>query len=219
MGINATLIDGIATWSGHLRGARFLFAGRGCEAPRETLRRLVTNGPESSWVRQVHGVEVAEASEGEAGEADALTSDRPHLALAVQTADCVPVLLSDGRRIAAVHAGWRGLRDDILERAFERFEDPADVRAAIGPHIGACCYEVGTDVAASMAGAVSSTVVIERSPRPHLDLGLAARLQIERRGGRTDAHVRTCTRCDTTLSSYRRDGARAGRNLAWIWLD
>jgi len=85
---------------------------------------------------------------------DALISREPGVVLAVQTADCVPILLADPRRraIAAVHAGWRGTLSRIAEKtlgrmAMEFSTRPEDVIAALGPGIGQCCYEVGGDVA------------------------------------------------------------------------
>ena len=85
---------------------------------------------------------------------DASTTNRPGLLLAVQTADCVPILLADpkNRAVAAVHAGWRGTLQRIVAKAIGKMQmqfgtKPAHLLAAIGPSIGGCCYEVGTEVA------------------------------------------------------------------------
>lgn len=85
---------------------------------------------------------------------DASATNRPGLLLAVQTADCVPILLVDlkKRAIAAVHAGWRGTLKRIVTKVVGKMQmqfgsTPADLLAAIGPSIGGCCYEVGTKVA------------------------------------------------------------------------
>jgi YfiH family protein len=87
---------------------------------------------------------------------DALTTNRPDLLLAVQTADCVPILFVDlrNRAVAAVHAGWRGTLQRIVTKAIGKMHmhfgtKPANVLAAIGPSIGGCCYEVGTEVASA----------------------------------------------------------------------
>src|SRR5262249_22067750 len=84
------------------------------------------------------------------------TTNRPSLLLAVQTADCVPILLVDpkSRAVAAVHAGWRGTLQRIVAKTIGKMQmqfgsGPADVLAAIGPSIGGCCYEVGTEVASA----------------------------------------------------------------------
>lgn len=182
------------------------------------LRRVLPEGIEPAWLRQVHSATVRDACPGDNGPGDALVTEQRELALAVVTADCVPILLAGDRGIAAVHAGWRGLAASILAAALERI-GAGSITAWIGPAIGGCCYEVGDDVARQVCAA-SSPAVARDGPRgrPHLDLVKAARIQLERRG---DVHVRTleaCTRCDEThLWSYRREGPAAGRNVAAIW--
>jgi YfiH family protein len=88
--------------------------------------------------------------------ADAAITNTPNLLLGVQTADCVPILLLDPKKraVAAVHAGWRGTLQRIVEKTVGRMKmefktDPGDLLSAIGPAIGGCCYEVGTEVAAA----------------------------------------------------------------------
>jgi YfiH family protein len=100
----------------------------------------------------------ADASHGQAPRADALAARAPGLLLAVQTADCVPILLADTRLrvVAAIHAGWRGTLARIAVKTLGRMRmefgtRPHDVVAALGPAIGRCCYEVGSDVARSFA--------------------------------------------------------------------
>jgi len=87
---------------------------------------------------------------------DASISNTPNLLLGIQTADCVPILLLDPKKraVAAVHAGWRGTLQRIVEKTIGHMKmefktDPSDLLAAIGPAIGGCCYEVGTGVAAA----------------------------------------------------------------------
>ncbi|HTZ99257.1 MAG TPA: peptidoglycan editing factor PgeF [Candidatus Aquilonibacter sp.] len=96
----------------------------------------------------------ANGSPAEAPKADALITREPGVLLAVQTADCVPILLADTKRraIAAIHSGWRGTLARIAAKALGRMKmefgtRPADVIAALGSGIGRCCYEVGSDVA------------------------------------------------------------------------
>ncbi len=90
---------------------------------------------------------------------DALVTTTPGLLLAIETADCVPILLLDARRriVAAAHAGWRGTLARIAEKLVGRMRmrfssDPADLMAAIGPAIGPCCYEVGPEVVQAYSG-------------------------------------------------------------------
>jgi YfiH family protein len=115
-------------------------------------------------VHQVHGVTVVTHRIGEPSsrgiDADIVISNDPSVAVAVQTADCVPLLMADARTgaVAAAHAGWRGIAHGVpgitvnaLARAFE--SQPADLVAVIGPAIGPCCYQVGEDVRGVFAAA------------------------------------------------------------------
>ena len=94
------------------------------------------------------------ASANDAPQGDALFTRDPGILLAVQTADCIPILLADTKRraIAAIHAGWRGTLSRIAAKTLGRMQmefgtRPEDVVAALGPGIGRCCYEVGSEVA------------------------------------------------------------------------
>ena len=190
--------------------------------------------------KQIHSSHLLEGAPGFCGEGDALWTTEPDLAVSVITADCVPVLLAavDGSAasaIAAVHAGWRGIAGSIVPKAVERLAEagaaPENLAAWIGPSIGACCYEVGEEVVdqvkEALAGAdgdlseeISSQVVVRRPGRekPHLDVLAAAREQLRQAGVRRVRWVDTCTRCHPeSLWSYRREGPKAGRNLAFIW--
>ncbi len=178
------------------------------------------SGIERAWLQQYHSAEVVDASVGDCGRGDALVTQRLNLALTIVTADCVPVLLAGSGTIAAVHAGWRGLAHSILSRTLERMQPSEnDVTAWIGPAIGQCCYEVGDDVAKSVCAA-SSEQVGKLGPRgkKHLDLVKAARYQLEKEGVSSIHALELCTRCHPDrLWSYRREGPRAGRNVAMIW--
>jgi hypothetical protein len=116
---------------------------------------LHVEGDHLARPRQVHGVRavVAEQAMVQRPAADIIINDRPDLAVAVQTADCVPILVADCRTgaVGAVHAGWRGLAAGVPRIAVSTLaakfgSRPADLVAAIGPAIGSCCYEVGEDV-------------------------------------------------------------------------
>jgi YfiH family protein len=124
-------------------------------------------------VRQVHGASVVEHRAGRplaaTAEADIIVTDDATVAIAVQVADCVPVLLADERTgcAAAAHAGWRGLALDVPARAVGAMVDrfgtrPADVLAVVGPSIGPCCYEVGDDVPARFRAAPFAEQQLER---------------------------------------------------------
>lgn len=106
-------------------------------------------------LKQIHSDAIHAVDSGPAGQlkGDALISATPGLVLAVQTADCIPILLADPKRkvVAAVHAGWRGTLARIVMKTIGRMTmlhgtRPADVRAALGPGVGRCCYPVGLEV-------------------------------------------------------------------------
>ena len=210
---------GFWCWRGGRGDVRF--AGKGPRLDRAaSIRTLVPAGVEPAWIEQIHSATVREALPGCSGPGDALITHLPALALAVATADCVPILLAGRDRVAAVHAGWRGIAQRIVPAALARLALPGDeITAWIGPAIGPCCYEVGEEVAEQVC-ASSVDAVAHRGPsgRPHLDLAAAVRAQL-RAGGVTEVHqLACCTRCDAThLWSYRREGKAAGRNLALIW--
>ena len=151
---------------------------------------------------------------------------------AVRTADCVPVLLADrqGGAVAALHAGWRGTAAGIIGRAVERLAglgiEPGRLLAAIGPAVGACCYEVNRDVAEAVCG--STPEARDSFPgrldgaKPRLDLSEAVSRQLSSAGLAPDSISRApwCTACREDLFfSHRRDGERAGRMMAVIgWI-
>ncbi len=154
---------------------------------------------------------------------DAMVTDRPGVFVAVTVADCVPILLADPVRrvVAAVHAGWRGSRDRILERALSILTssygcEAENLHAYIGPSAGGCCYEVGGDVAGSFPPEVTR-------PRDGgkflLDLKWYNREFLLRGGVQAEriAVSPFCTICNPELfHSYRRDNDRSGRMIALI---
>ena len=227
--------DRPGVWSATCGDVELRFVGRNDAGDREAVLERVAGDfrldgsgscrippPRLAWARQVHGAEVLAARPGLCGPGDALVTAERGLALAIATADCVPVLLAGRGAIAAVHAGWRGLASGVIGAALERLASAGagEVRAWIGPAIGPCCYEVGEEVAEAIARAGRADAVLRRDdrPRPHLDLHVAARLELASRGVSHVQALAVCTRCSPALWSYRRDGAAAGRNLSFIWL-
>jgi YfiH family protein len=182
--------------------------------------------------KQVHGRTVARA-EGDPTdllkvEADAIVSAREGDAIAVRVADCVPILLAatDTGKVAAVHAGWRGVEARILEAALAALRDLSDVSgladlaslssstivAAVGPSIGPCCFEVGNDVADRLG-----FVVRREGDKSFVDLRAAVRAQLNAAGVLDVEDVPGCTRCEPTrFHSYRRDGDASGRLVGVI---
>lgn len=174
-------------------------------------------------VKQVHGNDVLRAPlAAPDSRADALWTSTPGLAVAVRTADCVPILLVDqlGRGVAAVHAGWRGSAARIASRAVTVLchgigAAPAELRAAIGPHIGPCCYEVDAPVMDAIAE--PEVFFPARPGHAYLNLFELNRRQLVEAGLSADSisSVAGCTSCDARFESYRRDRA-GGRMLHYV---
>lgn len=180
------------------------------------------------WLRrpdkkQVHGDQVAQVTHVQqaCGDVDGVYSALPDIPISVITADCVPILLArrDGKKIAALHAGWRGLIGGIVDTFWRdlagQSKDPQDHPsqwvASVGPAIGACCYEVSPELAEQFVAHFSSLPAALVLPRErHLDLPAIARHALLNAGvGEVDI-VRHCTRCSLDahqsprLRSYRR---------------
>ncbi len=183
---------------------------------------------------------------------DASATNRPGLLLGVRTADCAPVLVVDPKRrvVAAIHAGWRGTLQRIVTKAIGQMQmefacRPQDLLAAIGPTIGGCCYEVGTEVASAFAAKFANAAEFfdelrtgdepnplqwlnmmppGHQPPPNkvlLDLPKANRLQLLEAGVLAQnifvSDLCTACRCDL-LFSYRKEGPRSGRLMSVIGL-
>jgi YfiH family protein len=191
------------------------------EAAQETFR---TAGA-VFFLRQVHGSAVVPAPWTEPPDADASLTERAGELLAIETADCLPVLIVDASnlRVAAAHAGWRGTAAKVARHAVDalvaRGSKPEDLRVALGPSIGPCCYEVGADVEEAFGTAGSRFLERRSSGRSHLDVAEANRTQLEE-AGVLPSHIdksNLCTRCREDLFfSYRRDGAYAGRMISVV---
>jgi YfiH family protein len=151
-------------------------------------------------------------------EADGQATDLRGLGAIVLTADCLPVALGADGAVAIVHAGWRGLAEGVLEegvRAVRELGAAGEMVAIVGPGAGPCCYEVGEEVHAVFGGAHRA-----QSPPPirNIDLKAIARDRLLAAGVEEVRDVGICTICDERFFSYRREGARAGRQGAVAWL-
>ncbi len=206
------------------------------EAARENRRRLgelAGDDVEFCWLRQVHGVEVADADDvvdaTEPVEADACISRTPGRACTVLTADCLPVLFADRSAtvVAAAHAGWRGLAAGVLEATITAMSrPPSEIVAWFGAAIGPDVFEVGDDVYQAFTdGDPGARIHFEPSPwnpddRHVADLYGLARRRLRDLGMEAKAIFgrRRCTYTDEErFYSYRRDG-ETGRMATAIWL-
>jgi YfiH family protein len=173
--------------------------------------------------RQVHGAELARhvsaprpnpfADPGpDLPEVDGQATDRRGLAPLVMVADCLPVALAGPRGVAMLHCGWRGLAAGIVERGVREVGAEA---AAVGPGIGPCCYEVGTEVLDAFAH-LGDGIATGRM----LDLREVTRHLLARTGVERIEVSELCTSCEPELFfSHRRDGERTGRQAGVAWID
>lgn len=206
------------------------------------LAFAASKGLHAVIMRQLHSDVIHRIDEAPALklEGDALMTNVRGLLLVIRTADCLPVLLIDeeNRAVAAVHCGWRGTQERILEKAVKAMGEaygskPADMLAALGPCIGPACYEVGPEVrAAYLQAGFPASVFAERGRLPAiqvpnlkgkylLDLR-EANIWLLRELGFKKAHVfnagPVCTHCEPRLLSYRRNSADPRRMYNFIGL-
>jgi polyphenol oxidase len=212
-------LPGIRPW----RDAAGPFEARALDFLAERLM----GGQPVAFLRQVHGARVLTATEGGLqGRADVLTTERPGLPLAIFTADCLPIVVYDrrNRRLAMVHAGWRGTVEGAARVAVDALVsaggEPAALLAAIGPSIGPCCYEVDAPVIDRLAPAFPDRwrgwVTPAGPGKWMLDLWTANQDQLADAGlGALQIdNAKLCTACRTDLFfSYRR-GRGQGRLVA-----
>jgi YfiH family protein len=200
---------------------------------RRRVARALGVGTDAVCVpRQVHGRGVIvldeQATQAKVATlpADAVVSDAPGIACAVRTADCVPILLGcpETRRVGAVHAGWRGVVQNVIGAALEVFlargSRPEQLIAAIGPHISLAAFEVGDDVAVELARVSPAPgVVVREGSRPHVALAPIVVAQLVELGVPAE-RIEVLPGCTFTdreqFFSYRRDGQKSGRQVSAI---
>jgi YfiH family protein len=204
----------------HLAEDRRRFAARLGVAPERLFELSQIHGRQ---VRVVAATDAPDAVRLEQG--DALVA-RGGLAIAVRSADCLPLLLADPttRAVAAIHAGWRGAAAGVVDAGVQALiglcaAPHTRLLAAIFPHIRSCCFEVGPDVAQSLAEAAHGSSVVSAGLKPHVDLAGLVRAQLMAAGVLAEHidDVPGCTRCDAErFFSFRRDGKASGRHLTAI---
>ena len=175
------------------------------------------------FAHQVHGTDLIEVTDktrvGLQGKADALATDLPNRPLGVFSADCLPVLVGGPTVIAAIHAGWRSTRGNIVGRVITRLQEryalaAADLHVFMGPCIGPCCLEMGEEVPPQfLSENPAYASCFTRGSKWHLDLRALNVLQCRDVGIPWNRihHVNDCTKClSTAYFSYRGDGGRNG---------
>jgi len=195
-------------------------------ADAENRRRLgEALGCQPAWLEQVHGIEVVEADPTQVLRADAAWTETPGIAVTMMTADCLPALFCrrDGSRVAAAHAGWRGLAGGVLEAAAASLEvAPAEVLVWLGPAIGPASFEVGAEVRDAFIAqhAAAEPCFVARGGDKYLgDLYALARLRLAAQGITAVYGGGLDTFTDQErFFSYRRV-ARTGRFASLIWIN
>ncbi|MGR5502414.1 peptidoglycan editing factor PgeF [Vibrio sp. DNB22_10_4] len=195
------------------------------EANRAQLATLANMPTAPVWLNQTHSTVVANIATPTdvVIDADASFTTQPGVVLSAMTADCLPILLAakDGTAVAAVHAGWRGLADGIVENAVSLFE--TELQAWIGPAIGFDSFEVGEDVREAFCASHSEYAI---AFKPHsssgkwlADLASIAEMKLKSLGVNSVTQSGLCTFKDPTrFYSYRRDG-QTGRMASFIWIN
>ncbi len=194
-------------------------------ASQERVGAALASAGRLLLMTQVHGADVIRAPWPGQPPADAAVAEVPGFLLGIETADCLPVLLVDPRRrvVAAAHAGWRGTAAGVARRVLEVLlaggSDPLHILAALGPGIGPCCYEVGSEVREAFGPESSRFFLPGPRGRPHLDLRAAVVSQLEG-AGLSPAHIHhrdDCTFCHADhYHSYRREGPGGGRMISYV---
>lgn len=196
-------------------------------ANRQLLSLYLPSEP--VWVNQVHGVEVIDAAVSSCLQnADASFTTKPNVVCVTMTADCLPVLLCDkkGNVVAAVHAGWRGLCDGVIEAAVAKMQVPAsEILVWLGPAIGPKAFEVGDEVREQF---IEKDCQAALAFKPHGDKWLCNIYLIARQRlnafGVTEIYGASmnedfCTYTDDErFFSFRRDNV-TGRMASMIWLE
>ena len=191
---------------------------------RKMLKQALALLHEPYWLEQVHGCDVVRCDASQR-RADAVMADQPGQVCAVLTADCLPVLLCNraGTKVAAVHAGWRGLASGVIENAVTAMDTPADqLLAWMGPAIGPEQFEVGDEVRdafVSFDEKAADAFVANRPGHWMADIYQLARLRMETLNLGFVGGGEYCTVTDSErFYSYRRDGV-TGRMAALIWIE
>lgn len=198
---------------------------------RELLEEAIGPGVRTLFVNQVHGTEVAEVSDDtffcKLADADAIVTRMKKVAIAIMTADCLPVLFcsKDGTVVGAAHAGWRGLLAGVLENCVSKLGVPSErVVAWLGPRIGDSAFEVGAEVREQFVQNDSDNAKFFKPSRNEgkylCSLAGIAKQRLVKMGilSSNIADSNLCTYSDPArFYSYRRDG-QTGRMATLVWI-
>ena len=186
-------------------------------ANRRQLVRELKLRQEPIWLNQVHSNRVVTPGETEG---DAAYTQDVGMVLAIQVADCLPILICDraGTEIAAIHAGWRGLATGVIAQTIDRFTG-SELKAWVGPGILGCHYEVDYKLIEAFSDYPEAISSGRDDEHWFLDLSMIASIQLGKLQVTEVSLSGDCTYClPERYFSYRRDG-ECGRMAAIIWLE
>jgi YfiH family protein len=195
----------------------------------DSNKKLICEGfniPEENLFipQQTHSdnVEIIDINKSFYSNCDALITDKEQVAIALNFADCVPIILYDSVKkvIAIAHAGWRGTASTIVKKTVEKMQEefltaPKDIIALIGPAIGKCCFEVQDDVAQKILQTVDPSGHALVYDNGYIDLKLVNKIQLLSSGVEKIDVCAYCTCCKTELFfSYRQEKNYTARHSA-----
>ena len=198
---------------------------------KDLEEKLKLNEGRLLFLRQIHSniIHILDKFPEGKLEGDAFVTSLPHLALAIRTADCLPVLITDqsAKVIGAVHCGWKGTKKRIIQEAVFSIKkhynlEPSSLLIALGPCIGPECYEIGENVRQEFVDAGLSSSVFKHHPyekgKYFLDLKEANLLQLLEAGVKKNniSNLDFCTHCSSSLPSWRRSQEKTSRMVSFI---
>jgi len=160
-------------------------------------------------MNQTHSNVVSFVKSPRVYDSDGIYTEKPKLGLVVQTADCMPILLIDKKRIGAIHSGWRGLKNNIVEKAIKKF-DVNQLSISIGPHAQSCCYEIKEDVKKYF-----NDYTEVRDDMFFLNMSQVLKDLSEEKGFQLEISS-ICTICNSSYNSYR-ENKTSKRQFGVIW--
>jgi len=160
-------------------------------------------------MNQTHSNVVSFVKSPRVYDSDGIYTEKPKLGLVVQTADCMPILLNDKKRIGAIHSGWRGLKNNIVEKAIKKF-NLNQLSISIGPHAQSCCYEIKEDVKKYF-----NDYTEVRDDMFFLNMSQVLKDLSEEKGFQLEISS-ICTICNSSYNSYR-ENKTSKRQFGVIW--
>ena len=160
-------------------------------------------------MNQTHSNKIISAKKSGTYKSDGIFTLKKNLGLVVKTADCMPIFLKDKTSIGAVHIGWRGIKNKIINNALKNFK-LSELNISVGPHAQSCCYEVKEDVSTDLYQYID-----KRKGKDYLNMSQSLR-DLSKKFGFGIEVSPICTICDSSYNSYR-ENKTSKRQYGFIW--